>query len=37
SNTPINVIRATFKGLVELKSAEEVSALRGVSTQHLAE
>ena len=37
SNTPINVIRATFKGLVELKSAEEISALRGVSTQHLAE
>lgn len=37
SNTPVNVIRATFAGLVVLKSAEEVSALRGVSTQHLAE
>ncbi|WP_415604103.1 30S ribosomal protein S5 [Lentilactobacillus hilgardii] len=37
SNTPVNVIRATFEGLVALKSAEEISALRGVSTQHLAE
>ncbi len=37
SNTPVNVIRATFKGLNALRSADEVSALRGVSTQHLAE
>lgn len=37
SDTPINAIRATFAGLKSLKSAEEVSALRGVSTQHLAE
>ncbi|UDM32380.1 30S ribosomal protein S5 [Lentilactobacillus laojiaonis] len=37
SNTPVNVIRATFEGLKAMKSAEEVSALRGVSTQHLAE
>ncbi|MHA8110092.1 30S ribosomal protein S5 [Lactobacillaceae bacterium Melli_B4] len=37
SDTPINSVRATFEGLVSLKSAEEVSALRGVSAQHLAE
>ncbi|MBW1605336.1 30S ribosomal protein S5 [Lactobacillus sp. Sy-1] len=37
SDTPINSVRATFEGLISLKSAEEVSALRGVSAQHLAE
>ncbi|UQS86364.1 30S ribosomal protein S5 [Nicoliella spurrieriana] len=37
SDTPINSVRATFEGLTSLKSAEEVSALRGVSAQHLAE
>lgn len=37
SNTPINVVRATFEGLKSLRSAEEVSELRGVSTDHLAE
>ncbi|GAY73259.1 30S ribosomal protein S5 [Lentilactobacillus kosonis] len=37
SNTPVNVIRATFEGLKALRNAEEVSALRGVSAQHLAE
>ncbi|WP_283679060.1 30S ribosomal protein S5 [Lentilactobacillus sp. Marseille-Q4993] len=37
SNTPVNVVRATFEGLKALKNADEVSALRGVSTQHLAE
>ena len=37
SNTPINVVRATFEGLKALKSAEEVSQLRGVSVDHLAE
>jgi small subunit ribosomal protein S5 len=36
SNTPVNVIRATFEGLKGLKNAEEVSALRGVSLEHLA-
>ena len=36
SNTPVNVIRATFEGLRGLKNAEEVSALRGVSLEHLA-
>ncbi|KIS03112.1 30S ribosomal protein S5 [Paucilactobacillus wasatchensis] len=37
SNTPVNVVRATFEGLKELKSAEEVSTLRGVSLEHLAQ
>ncbi|WP_268912632.1 30S ribosomal protein S5 [Lentilactobacillus sp. SPB1-3] len=37
SNTPVNVIRATFEGLKALRNADEVSALRGVSAQHLAE
>lgn len=36
SNTPVNVVRATFEGLKALKSAEEVSALRGVSLEHLS-
>lgn len=37
SNTPVNVVRATFEGLKQLKSAEEVAKLRGVSVDHLAE
>ena len=37
SNTPINVIRATFEGLKQLRDAETVSKLRGVSVDHLAE
>ena len=37
SNTPINVVRATMDGLANMKSAEAVAALRGVSVQHLAE
>ena len=37
SNTPISVVRATFEGLKQLKSAEEVAKLRGVSVDHLAE
>ena len=37
SNTPINVVRATFEGLKSLKSADEVAKLRGVSTDNLAE
>lgn len=37
SNTPVNAVRATFEGLNQLKRAEEVAALRGVSLQHLAE
>lgn len=37
SDTKINVIRATFEGLKGLKSANEISDLRGVSVDHLAE
>ena len=29
SNTPINIVRATFKGLEALRTVEEVAALRG--------
>ncbi|WP_125707017.1 30S ribosomal protein S5 [Companilactobacillus zhongbaensis] len=34
-NTPINVIRATIEGLKELKTAESVSEMRGISAQNL--
>ena len=37
SNTPVNVIRATFEGLKSMRNADEVAALRGVSVDHLAE
>lgn len=37
SNTPVNVVRATFEGLKSLKTAGQVAALRGVSAEHLAE
>jgi small subunit ribosomal protein S5 len=37
SNTPVNVVRATFEGLKSMRNAEEVAALRGVSVDHLAE
>lgn len=37
SSTPVNVVRATFEALKSLKKAEEVSALRGVSLEHLAD
>lgn len=37
SNTPVNVVRATFEGLKNMHNAEEVAALRGVSVDHLAE
>lgn len=29
SNTPINIVRATFKGLAELRTVEDVAKLRG--------
>ncbi|MDR0846670.1 MAG: 30S ribosomal protein S5 [Lactobacillales bacterium] len=35
SNTPINVVRATVDGLKQLKRAEEVAELRGVSVADL--
>lgn len=34
-NTPINVIRATIQGLKQLKTAESVSEMRGISAQEL--
>ena len=36
SNTPINVVRATVEGLTQLKKAEEVAQLRGISVENLA-
>ncbi|MCP3033165.1 30S ribosomal protein S5 [Halobacillus sp. A1] len=35
SNTPINMVRATLKGLGELKRAEDVARLRGKSVEEL--
>ena len=35
SNTPINVVRATIKGLSELRPAEEVAKLRGKTVDEL--
>lgn len=35
SNNPCNVVRATIKGLSELRSAEEVAAVRGKSVKEI--
>ncbi len=35
SNTPINVVNATFEGLKQLKTAEEVAKLRGKTVEEL--
>jgi small subunit ribosomal protein S5 len=35
SSTPINMVRATFAGLKELRTAEQVAALRGVDVSEL--
>lgn len=35
SNTPINMVRATLQGLMNLKRAEEVAQLRGKSVEEL--
>lgn len=35
SSTPINMVRATFAGLKELRTAEQVAALRGVDVAEL--
>ncbi|WP_125761860.1 30S ribosomal protein S5 [Companilactobacillus hulinensis] len=34
-NTPINVIRATIEGLKQIKTAESVAEMRGISAQNL--
>ena len=33
SNNPTNVVKATFAGLRELRTAEEIAALRGISEE----
>ncbi len=37
SNNPYNVVRATFNGLANLKSAEEVAAKRGMTVKEIFE
>lgn len=36
SSTPINMVRATFEGLKQLRTAEQVAALRGIDVSELA-
>lgn len=36
SSTPINMVRATFAGLEQLRTAEKVAALRGVDVSELS-
>ena len=35
SSNPINVVKATFEGLAQLRTAEEVAALRGISVEEI--
>ncbi len=35
SSNPINVVKATFEGLAQLRTAEEVAALRGLSVDEI--
>ena len=35
SNTPTNVVKATFEGLKALRTAEEVARIRGISVESL--
>ena len=35
SNNPCNVVRATIAGLAQLRTAEEVAALRGKTTKEI--
>ena len=35
SNTPINIVRATFKALQELRTVEEVAAIRGKAKEEI--
>ena len=36
SSTPINMVRATFAGLEQLRTAEKIAALRGVDVSELS-
>ena len=35
SSNPINVVKATFEGLAQLRTVEEVAALRGLSADEI--
>ena len=35
SSNPINVVKATFEGLAQLRTAEEVAALRGITVDEI--
>ena len=35
SNTPINIVRATFKALEELRTVEQVAAIRGKAKEEI--
>ena len=35
SNTPVNCVKATFEGLVALRSREQIAALRGKSVEEI--
>ena len=35
SNTPINIVRATFKALQELRTVEQVAAIRGKAKEEI--
>ncbi len=37
SNNPVNCVRATIQGLSQLKTAEQVAKLRGISAEKLSE
>jgi small subunit ribosomal protein S5 len=35
TNNPINVVRATIKGLTEMKNAEQIAAKRGLTVDQI--